>query len=103
MKVKLCGFTESMSLLTAIDCKVDFLGFVFHQKSPRNISFEQAAKLSALVPASIKKVAVVVNPSLELLRDINSVLQPQYFQLHGQETVEQVLLIKMKVFYKLNL
>ncbi len=94
MKVKLCGFTESASLLTAVNCGVDFLGFVFHQKSPRNISFEQAGKLSLLVPSSIKKVAVVVNPSLKLLHDINLALQPQYFQLHGQETIEQVLLIK---------
>lgn len=94
MKVKLCGFTEKLSLLSAIENKVDFLGFVFCDKSPRNITPAKAAELAKLVPSHIQKVAVVVNPDLEFLRDIVSHLHPQYLQLHGNESREKILEIK---------
>jgi phosphoribosylanthranilate isomerase len=94
MKVKLCGFTEKNSLQTAIDCKVDFLGFVFCEKSPRNLSLNNAPALATMVPPSIAKVAVVVEPSLELLQNISSSLQPQYFQLHGNIDFTRILTIK---------
>ena len=94
MKVKLCGFTESKSLLVAVENNVDFIGFVFCEKSPRNITCEKSAELAKLIPSSIQKVAVVVNSSLDLLRNIASTLQPQYFQLHGAENKERVLEIK---------
>lgn len=97
MKVKLCGLTESKSLLVAIENNVNFIGFVFYEKSPRNISCEKSAELAKLIPSHIQKVAVVVNPSLELLHNITSTLQPQYFQLHGSENKERILEIK-KVF-----
>lgn len=94
MQVKLCGFTESQSLLSAIKNNADFIGFVFYDKSPRNITVAKAAELAKLVPAHIHKVAVVVNPSLELLHDIASNLQPQYFQLHDVADKKRILEIK---------
>lgn len=94
MKVKLCGFKEISSLQSAIENKADFIGFIFYDKSPRNVTVAQAAELAKIIPTSIAKVAVVVNSSLELLQNIASGLQPQYFQLHGSETVERVLEIK---------
>jgi len=94
MKVKLCGFTEKNSMQTAINCKVDFLGFVFCNKSPRNISFDDASNLAKIIPTTIAKVAVVVEPSLELLQNINLALQPQYFQIHGNVDLENILTIK---------
>lgn len=94
MKVKLCGFTEKTSLQSAIKNKVDFVGFVFCEKSPRNITPTKAAELAKIIPSHINKVAVVVNPSLDLLQDINLSLQPQYLQLHGLESKERLLEIK---------
>ncbi len=94
MKVKLCGFTEELSLLSAIENKADFIGFIFHDKSPRNITPAKAAELAKLIPPHIQKVAVVVNPSLETLHNIAFNLQPQYFQLHNVDNKERVLEIK---------
>jgi len=94
MQVKLCGFTESQSLLSAIENNADFIGFVFYDKSPRNITPANAAELAKLIPSHIQKVAVVVNPSLELLHDIASGLRPQYFQLHGVDDKKRILEIK---------
>jgi len=94
MKVKLCGFTESKSLLAAVENKADFIGFVFYKKSPRNITFDHSFELAKLIPPHIQKVAVVVDPDFDLLRNICHSLQPQYFQLHGAENKERVLEIK---------
>lgn len=94
MKVKLCGFTESSSLQSAIDSKADFIGFVFYNKSPRNITPAKAAELAKIIPSSVQKVAVTVNPSLDLLREIVFTLQPQCFQLHDVKSKERIVEIK---------
>ncbi len=94
IKVKLCGFSEPVSLLTAIDSNPDFIGFIFHEKSPRHITFEKAQELAKLVPASIAKVAVMVDPNLDDLKKASQSLQPQYFQLHGAQNKTQLLEIK---------
>jgi len=94
IKVKLCGFSEPSSLLTAVDLKPDFIGFIFHEKSPRHISFEKAQELAKLVPASIAKVAVMVDPNFTDLKNASQSLQPQYFQLHGTQNKTQLLEIK---------
>ena len=88
MKVKLCGFRDCESLKIAIEKKCDFLGFVFVDKSPRNISVMQARALSDLVPNSIKKVAVVVNSNLEFISQIITNFNPDFLQFHGDEDVE---------------
>ncbi len=94
IKVKLCGFYEPISLLAAIAYKPDFIGFVFHKNSPRNVDINQAQELAALVPSDISKVAVTINASLDFLQEIAKNLQPQYFQLHGSEDKEQIFAIK---------
>ncbi len=88
MKVKLCGFTKKESLETAIDCGCDFLGFVFYEKSPRNITVKNSFELAKIIPPQIAKVAVVVNPELEFLHQINENLRPDFIQFHGTETTQ---------------
>jgi len=94
MKVKLCGFKEKLSLQSAIENKADFIGFIFYDKSPRNVTVAQSVELSKIIPSHISKVAVVVNPDFNLLQNIISNLQPQYLQLHGNEDIGRVLEIK---------
>lgn len=88
MKVKLCGFTDEKSVAVAIAQKCDFLGFVFYNKSPRFISPENAKIISAQVPSSIVRVAVMVDPDFEFLEKISQKFLPDFFQFHGKETPE---------------
>lgn len=88
MKIKLCGFTEKESLQTAIAQNCSFLGFVFCEKSPRNISISKAQELAQIVPSGINKVAVVVNETNEVLAEIIKKFQPEFIQFHGNETPE---------------
>lgn len=96
MKVKLCGFTQRSSLLSAIDAKCDFIGFVFYKKSPRYISPKDASILATEIPQSISKVAVLVNPDFNLLEEINKKIVPDFFQFHGQEDVNFLIEVKKK-------
>jgi phosphoribosylanthranilate isomerase len=96
MKVKLCGFTDADSLQVAIAEKCDFLGFVFCQESPRYITTENAALISSSVPKNIAKVAVVANHDLESLAEISQKFHPDFFQFHGEETLEFLKKIRQK-------
>ena len=76
-----------------INLKVDFLGFVFYQKSPRNINLNEVSNLLKYKKQDSSFVAVTVNPSDEFIK--NTVLNNfDYIQLHGDETKERVKEIK---------
>jgi phosphoribosylanthranilate isomerase len=96
VKIKFCGFTEKTSLQTAIDQGCDFVGLVFHPSSPRYISPRDSSKLAELIPDKIAKVAVVVDPTLELLAEIVENFRPDYFQLHGLEDIQFIKKIREK-------
>lgn len=90
MKIKLCGFTEEKSLQTAIACDIDFIGFVFHEGSIRNISVENAKTLAKNIPSHVATVAVTVNASIDKLKSIAKAINPDFFQLHGDENIEKI-------------
>jgi phosphoribosylanthranilate isomerase len=86
MQIKLCGFTDKESIQTAIAQKCDFIGFVFCEESSRFITPEKSAEISAQIPNSIKKVAVVVDADFNFLEEIHQKLSPDFFQFHGLES-----------------
>ena len=45
MKIKICGLHPARDVQLCIDLKVDFLGFVFYEKSPRNLNLKDIQKL----------------------------------------------------------
>jgi phosphoribosylanthranilate isomerase len=70
--VKICGMTNLEDALVAVDAGADAVGFVFYEKSPRNVSVETAREIVEKLPADIEKVGVFVNESAER---INSIVQ----------------------------
>ncbi len=93
-KVKICGITEYKSMKAAIDAGADFIGFVFFDKSPRNISIDKAAALIGMLPKDVYSVVLVVNPSKESLRNIIEKVNPDFVQFHGDEAVELLYWVK---------
>ena len=93
-KVKICGMKNAETIKTAIDHKVDFLGFVFYPDSPRNLTPKQAAKLTKDIPNHIGKVAVLVNETDQFIEYIKNDFD--YFQLHGNEDVKRIKEIRQK-------
>ena len=62
------------------------MGFVFFDKSPRNVTPEDAARLAEPARAKgVKVVAVTVDPDDVLLDHLRNALRPDLIQLHGRE------------------
>ena len=93
MKVKICGLHPARDVQLCIDLRVDFLGFVFYEKSPRNLSFKEIKKLKNYVKKDSLFVAVTVNPTNDFIEKIISE-NFDYIQLHGSETHKRVEEIK---------
>src|SRR5262249_19882598 len=83
--VKICGLTTVEAIKAAEDA--DFIGFIFYPPSPRYVTPAKASKLAVNARPSV--VAVTVDPDDELLQEIATILNPNYFQLHGDETPER--------------
>ena len=93
MKIKICGLHPIRDVQFCINLGIDFLGFVFYAKSPRNIDLKEINKLKSYNKRSSKFVAVTVNPSDEFIK--NFVLGTfEYIQLHGSESRERIKKIK---------
>lgn len=83
-KIKICGLTSPAEARYLNVNHIDFAGMVlFFPKSRRNISIEQAKEIMAALDASIKRVAVVVSPSIEQVRQIETA-GFDYIQIHGE-------------------
>ena len=93
-KVKICGMTEKETIQTAIEHKVDYLGFVFYAKSPRNLTPDQAKELTKNIPPHVKRIAVLVNAKDEFIEQIKDYFD--CFQLHGHEDVKRIRELKQK-------
>ena len=93
MKVKICGLNPARDVQLCIDLKVDFLGFVFYEKSPRHLNLKDVHKLKKFIRHKSSFVAVTVNPNNKFIKD--TVLGNfEYIQLHGDETNERIKEIK---------
>lgn len=101
MKIKICGLTNKKEAEYLNANQVDFAGMVlFFPKSKRNITIEQAKEIMSALNKEIQKVAVVVEPSMEQLREIEQA-GFDYIQIHGklqEGLLEQVTLPVLKAF-----
>ena len=92
VKVKICGLSTAEAVRTAVKSGASHIGFVFFEKSPRNVTAEQVAELSIEIPASVIKTGVFVDPDNQQLAQ--AVATIDLIQLHGEETPERVQEIK---------
>lgn len=94
VQVKFCGLTSPEHIFAAAEAGARYVGFVFFAKSPRNISFEQAAQLARIVPMGICKVALTVDADDAFLDQLVAEVPLDMLQLHGHETPERVCEIR---------
>ena len=93
MKVKICGLNIIRDVQLCVDLEVDFLGFIFYEKSPRNVNLLDIKILSKYKRNRSSFVAVTVNPTDEFIKK-NLLGNFNYIQLHGSETKERIAEIK---------
>ncbi len=93
--VKICGLSDAESVDAAIDGGADYLGFVFFEKSPRNVAPTLVAELVEDVPEEVRKVGLFVDPDDALLGQVLTHVRLDCLQLHGSETPERVDAIRL--------
>ncbi len=85
-RAKICGLTRPEDVENAIEYGASFLGFIVECPSKRRLSVAEAAQLSRPAQGIIPRVAVTVNPDDDLIDRILTQMQPDFIQLHGDET-----------------
>jgi phosphoribosylanthranilate isomerase len=102
MKIKICGLTRPEEAEYLNRNQVDYAGFVlFCEKSRRNNTIQQAEAVMAKLDSSIKKAAVVVEPSFEQIREIEQA-GFDLVQIHGRIADELLETITIPVWKAFN-
>ena len=92
--IKICGLSTPETLEAALDAGADMIGLNFHPKSPRFVSHERAPELAAMARGRTQIVALIVDWDTARAAALAAGLKPDWLQLHGNETAEQVAAIK---------
>ena len=95
-KIKICGITNLDDALAAADLGVDFLGFVFSEKSPRQIKIKNAIAIIKSLPSSVSTVGLFVDQEELAVKMIFDKCRLDYFQFHGGESPGYCKRIKEK-------
>jgi len=77
--IKICGLSTLEQVNAALDAGADALGFVFAE-SVRQVTPAVASAISAVVPASVKRVAVMLHPSDDEWQEVLLGFRPDVLQ-----------------------
>jgi phosphoribosylanthranilate isomerase len=84
--VKICGTTSAEDAALAVEAGADALGFVFWEGSPRRVTPQAAAKITATLPEKAEKVGVFVDEDIERVWQVVEEAGLTGVQFHGHET-----------------
>ena len=96
LKLKVCGLTQLAQIQELISLNVDFLGFIFYEKSPRYVLHHLSLKEIAEIP-HFGKVGVFVNETVEKISEISEKAKLNFIQLHGDEDEEFVKKLRLSL------
>ena len=90
IRVKICGLTRPEDVAAVAAAGAQYAGFVFFEKSPRNVNIETARALALEAPVGLAKVALVVDADDAELDAIVGSVPLDMLQLHGHESPARV-------------
>jgi phosphoribosylanthranilate isomerase len=96
LAVKICGLTTPDAVDAAAEGGAAYAGFVLFEKSPRFVTPEAARALRDRLPPAVKAVALLVDPTDEMLASAIAGMAPDLIQLHGAETPDRVAAIRAR-------
>jgi phosphoribosylanthranilate isomerase len=85
-RVKICGITRIEDALAAGEAGADAIGLVFHGRSPRHVTPDQAAAIVRALPPFVTSVALFVDPDAAMVEAVLRVVRPDLLQFHGDES-----------------
>jgi phosphoribosylanthranilate isomerase len=94
IQVKICGINSVESADAAVRAGADFVGLVFHSRSPRALQPEQARALSDRLRGRARIVALLADADDEMIASAVANARPDFLQLHGRESTGRAGQIK---------
>lgn len=94
--MKFCGLTRPDDVAAAAKAGAAYMGLVFFDKSPRNLSLETARELATLAPPGLAKVALTVNADDAMLDALMETVPVDMVQLHGSESPARVAEVRAR-------
>lgn len=88
IKIKICGITNLEDAKLAASMGYDYIGFVFHGPSPRNVSVANAKKISDAIRGIAATVGVFVDAPVADVAKAAKKCGLSAVQLHGNESLE---------------
>jgi phosphoribosylanthranilate isomerase len=85
MKIKVCGLKNETNIIELVRLGVDYLGFIFYEKSPRFVGNRNDVLQKLLPNIQAKKVGVFVGAEVELIVEKVQKFGLDVVQLHGYE------------------
>lgn len=102
LKIKVCGLTKLNQIEELNSLEIDFLGFIFFEKSPRYVlNFLNLEEIKSI--KSDSKVGAFVNETLEKIIEISEKADLNFIQLHGDENQDFILKLKEKLNPKIEI
>lgn len=92
IKLKICGMRDPQNILEVAALSPEYMGFIFFDKSPRNVGMDLV--LPENFSSGITKVGVFVNALTDFILQQVHRLELDVVQLHGKESVDQLLALK---------
>ena len=94
ISIKICGISSIEILRKLETLNIDYIGFIFYEKSKRYIDAKKAEEISKSINSKIKIIGVFVDPSDNYIAKILNRVPLSGIQLHGKETPNRIKEIK---------
>lgn len=94
MLVKICGMRRKEDIEYANILKPDYIGFIFAEGFKRQISYDKACELKALLNKDILAVGVYINQPIEYIKEAIDKRIIDVIQLHGNEDDKYIKKLK---------
>lgn len=91
---KICGLSSHEGLDAALKYGAAMVGFNFFANSPRFVTWDQAASLSAKVSPGVERFGVMVDPDDDFLGQAIAAGNLSVVQLHGSEDAQRVAAVR---------
>ena len=95
-KLKVCGLTQLDQIQELINLNVNYLGFIFYEKSPRfvlnHLNLEEIKNINHQ-----GKVGVFVNETLDNIIEISEKAGLNFIQLHGDEDSDYIERLRLRL------
>jgi phosphoribosylanthranilate isomerase len=87
--VKICGINSAAAAEAVLRAGAEYAGLNFFPHTPRHVPLDKAVSLADQMRGRLKLVALVVDEDDAMLARIAEGIKPDFFQLHGKESVSR--------------